>query len=53
VVNTVRGYFAVQSAAEPETEVPNVPVEFQPESGAVTHEPAPDEDDGTDPGDDL
>jgi hypothetical protein len=42
-------------AEDPETEmVPDVPVEFQPESGAIgPHEAAADEDDGTEPGDDL
>lgn len=34
--------------------VPDVPAEFQPECGAIgPHEAAPDEDDGTEPGDDL
>jgi len=34
--------------------VPDVPVEFQPESGAIgPREAAPDRDDGADPGDDL
>ena len=51
-MNTVPGEIRVPGAAEGE-ESPNVPVEFQPESGAVAHDAAPDEDDGTEPGDDL
>jgi hypothetical protein len=42
-------------AENPQTEmVPDVPVEYQPESGAIgPHEAAPAGDDGADPGDDL
>ncbi len=53
-MSTVPGEIRVPGAAEGGGESPEVPVEFQPESGAIgPHEAAPDGDDGTEPGDDL
>ncbi|HLK88776.1 MAG TPA: hypothetical protein VKZ18_02720 [Polyangia bacterium] len=53
-MNTVPDEIRVPGAAEGAEESPNVPVEFQPESGAIgPHEAAPEADDGTEPGDDL
>jgi hypothetical protein len=53
-MSTVPGEIRVPGASEGGAESPDVPVEFQPESGAIgPHEAAAADDDGTEPGDDL